>query len=146
MAADAAGSGRGEVGDSSASGRPVPSALPSDAELRVLRQLWDVPEQSVRQIHEEFSPEWDVGYTTVLKLLQRMHEKGLVERRKEGRAHLYRATVSEERTERRVVRDFVDRTLQGSVRKLLQRALPEEPVDEEELREVLRLLDAWEEG
>lgn len=74
----------------------MPSALPSDAEIQVLHQLWGAPEQCVREIHEELSPDWDVGYTTVLKLLQR--------------------------------------------------ALREEPVDEEELREVLRLLDGWEEG
>lgn len=131
-------------GGSSGSGEAA--ALPTDAELRVLRPLWEHGEQSVRELHERLSPSWDVGYTTVLKLLQRMHEKGIVARRQEGRAHLYRAVVSEEGTERRVVRDFVERTLEGSLRRLLQRALPEEPVDDEEIRRVRRLLDRWEEG
>ena len=121
----------------------APLPLPSDAELRILRHLWRRGEQSVREIHERLAPDWDVGYTTVLKLLQRMHEKGVVERRREGRAHLYRAVVEEETTERRVVRSFADRTMEGSLKRLIQRALPEEAATEEDLREIRRLLDEW---
>ncbi len=119
--------------------------LPSDAELRILRHLWRRGEQSARDIHGRLRPGWDVGYTTVLKLLQRMHEKGIVERRRAGRAHLYRAAVGEEATERRVVRRFVDRAMDGSLRRLIQRALPEETATEAELREIRRIVDAWEE-
>lgn len=126
-------------------GAPGRPPLPSDAELRILRHLWERGEQSVRQVHGRLAPDWDVGYTTVLKLLQRMHEKGVVERRREGRAHLYRPAVDEETTERRVVRSFVDRAMDGSLKRLIQRALPEERATEEELREIRRLLDEWEE-
>lgn len=124
---------------SSASG----ASLPSDAELRILRHLWERGEQTVRQVHEDLSADWDVGYTTVLKLLQRLHEKSLVERRREGRAHVYRAVVSRERTERRLVRDFLDRAMDGSLSGLIQRALPEKPASHEELEELRRLLDEW---
>lgn len=124
---------------SSASG----AALPSDAELRILRHLWERGEQTVRQVHERLSSDWDVGYTTVLKLLQRLHEKGMVERRREGRAHVYRAAVSREQTERRVVRDFLERAMEGSLSGLIQRALPEKPASPEEIRELRRLLDEW---
>jgi BlaI family penicillinase repressor len=117
--------------------------LPSDAELRILRHLWGRGEQTVREVHDHLSSGWDVGYTTVLKLLQRLHKKGMVERRRQGRAHVYRAVVTRERTERRVVRDFLERTMEGSLSGLLQRALPEKRISPEELHELQRLLDEW---
>lgn len=125
-------------------GRP-PAALPSDAELKLLRELWQAGELSVRQLHERVEADWPVGYTTVLKLLQRMHDKGLVSRREAGRAHLYRAATGEEVLERRLVRDFLARTFDGSVERLLQRALPDRAADSDELREIRRLLDRIEE-
>lgn len=124
---------------------PGPS-LPSDAELRVLRGLWRGGEQTVRELHERLTPEWDVGYTTILKLLQRMREKGLVSRTSEGRAHVYRAAIREAATERRLVRDLASRAFGGSMSRLLQRALPAEAADSEELEEIRRLLERLDEG
>lgn len=115
--------------------------LPSDAELRILRELWIRGDRTVRELHERLSADWPVGYTTVLKLLQRMHDKGLVERDEEGRAHRWRAVVSEERTERRLVRDLADRAFGGSVARMLERVLPESRADGEELEEIRRLLE-----
>ena len=128
-------------------GTPPPSGtLPSDAELRVLRGLWRGGDQTVRELHERLSPEWDVGYTTILKLLQRMREKGLVSRTSAGRAHVYRAAIREGPTERRLVRDLAARAFGGSVSRLVQRALPPEAADSEELREIRRLLEQLEAG
>lgn len=114
--------------------------LPSDAELKVLRELWLHGESTVREIHERVSDRWDVGYTTVLKLLQRMLEKGLVERRREGRAHVYLAAASRERTQRRLARDLIEKAFGGSVGELLQAALPSGRAREEEIEEVRRAL------
>lgn len=120
-------------------------ALPSDAELKLLRELWERGEQSVGDLHERVQPDWPVGYTTVLKLLQRMTDKGLVVRRQEGRGHLYRPAVERESTERRVTRSFLRRTFGGSVERLLQSALPTGPARREEIEEIRRLLDRLEE-
>lgn len=119
--------------------------LPSDAELKLLRELWEHGEQSVGDLHARVQPEWPVGYTTVLKLLQRMTDKRLVTRRQEGRAHLYRPAVERESTERRVTRSFLRRTFAGSVERLLQSALPTGPARQAEIEEIRRLLDRLEE-
>lgn len=118
--------------------------LPSDAELKLLRELWEHGEQSVGDLHERVQPHWPVGYTTVLKLLQRMNDKGLVDRRPEGRAHLYRSAVAREATERRVARSFLKRTFDGSIEALLQSALPTGRARAEEIEEIRHLLDRLE--
>lgn len=118
--------------------------LPSDAELKLLRELWEHGEQSVADLHERVQSYWPVGYTTVLKLLQRMTEKGLVTRRPDGRAHLYRTAVARERTERRVARSFLRRTFDGSIERLLQSTLPAGRARRDEIEEIRRLLDRLE--
>jgi len=117
------------------------ATLPSDAELRILRQLWIHGEQSVGDLRSRVSGEWDIGYTTVLKLLQRMLKKGLVVRREDGRAHQYRPTVTAEQTERRLAKDILARTFGGSLKHLVLAALPTAAASEAELREIRRLLD-----
>lgn len=115
--------------------------LPSESELRLLRELWVAGGLTVREIHERVHDAWPVGLTTVLKLLQRMHEKGLVRRREEGRAHRYIPVVDEAALERRLVQDFMSRTFAGSAERLIQRALPMADADPDELEEIRRLLD-----
>ncbi|MFW6088719.1 MAG: BlaI/MecI/CopY family transcriptional regulator [Gemmatimonadota bacterium] len=117
---------------------------PSDAELKLLRELWEHGEQSVSDLHERVQEDWPVGYTTVLKLLQRMTDKRLVTRRPEGRAHLYRPVVGREATERRVARSFLRRTFGGSIERLLQSALPTGRARRDEIDEIRRLLDRLE--
>ena len=124
--------------------RDPDGSLPSEAELKLLRELWDHGEQSVSDLHERVQDYWPVGYTTVLKLLQRMADKGLVQRRLEGRAHVYRAAVRRESTERRVARTFLHRTFDGSIERLLQSALPGGRARREEIEEIRRLLDRLE--
>lgn len=121
-----------------------PATLPSDAELKLLRELWAHGEQSVGDLHERVQDYWPVGYTTVLKLLQRMTDKELVTRRQEGRAHMYRPAVERARTERRVARSFVEQTFGGSIEALLQSALPTGRARAEEIEEIRRLLDRLE--
>jgi predicted transcriptional regulator len=114
--------------------------LPSEAEFRLLREFWRSGELSVRQLHERLASEQDVGYTTTLKLVQRLHAKGLLSRREEGRAHVYRAVQSEDRIERRLVGDFLDRMFDGALDRLVQRALPERAAEAETLDEIRRLI------
>lgn len=122
-----------------------PPPLPSDAELKILRELWVHGESTVREIHERVASEWPVGYTTVLKLLQRMLEKGLVTRHEEGRAHVYRAAASEQRTRRRFARELVERAFGGSVRGLVEAALPAGRARADEIEEIRKMLRRIEE-
>jgi predicted transcriptional regulator len=124
---------------------PDPRPLPSDAELKILRELWVHGASTVREIHDRVSKEWPVGYTTVLKLLQRMLEKGLVGRREKGRAHVYRAAVSAERTRRRIARELLERAFGGSIQGLIEAALPRGQARAEELEEIRRMLGRTEE-
>lgn len=119
---------------------------PTDAELAILRVLWRRGASTVRQVHEELSRHNDTGYTTVLKMLQIMTEKGLVERDESQRAHVYSAALEETRTLGRLVGDLLDRAFEGSSGRLVMRALEERPVSPEEMAEIRRLLDEIEGG
>lgn len=120
--------------------------LPTDAELGILRVLWDEGPSTVREVLEKLPNARAVGYTTVLKLLQIMHGKGLVERDEAGRSHVYRAAVPAQRTERRLVADLIDRAFAGSASKLVMRALGTGQATPAELEEIRRLLDTLEGG
>ena len=114
---------------------------PTDAELALLRVLWERGPSTVRQIHDEVSAERRTGYTTVLKLLQIMTEKGLVERDERARTHVYRAKLSAAETQRQLVGDLVDRAFGGSAAALVMQALAARRATPEELAEIRRLLD-----
>lgn len=114
---------------------------PTDAELAILCVLWRRGASTVRQIHEDLAPRSSTGYTTVLKLLQIMAEKGLVDRDESERAHVYTARLAEEQTLGRLVGDLLDRAFGGSSSRLVMRALEERPASPEELAEIRRLLD-----
>ena len=121
---------------------------PTNAELAILRVLWQHGPRTVRDVHADLAPPDGrrVGYTTVLKLMQIMTEKGLVARDESERSHVYRARVSEADTQRRLVRDLVDRAFGGSALQLMQQALSSKRVSQSELRELRRLLDAQDGG
>ena len=112
-----------------------------DAELAILRVLWDRGPSTVRQVHDVLARERPAAYTTALKLLQIMTEKGLVERDERDRTHIYRARLSEEQTQRQLVRDLVDRAFGGSATKLVMQALATKRASAEELREIRRAID-----
>ena len=113
---------------------------PTDAELAILRVLWDRGASTVRQVHDVLSRERPTAYTTALKLLQIMTEKGLVRRDETDRTHVYQARLTEEQTQRQLVRDLLDRAFAGSASKLVMQALAARRASPEELGEIRRLL------
>src|SRR5437588_11750694 len=118
---------------------PVPR--PTDAELAILRVLWDRGPSTVRQVHDVLGRERPAAYTTALKLLQIMIEKGLVERDERDRTHVYRARLSEEQTQRQLVRDLLDRAFGGSSSQLVMQALATRRASQEELRDIRKAID-----
>jgi len=112
---------------------------PTDAELDILAVLWDRGPSTVRQIAEALGRE--NAYTTVLKLLQIMTEKRLVQRRESGRLHIYTATSSRDQTQGHLVRDLLDRAFGGSAAQLVLRALSTKKASPEELEEIRKLID-----
>lgn len=120
-----------------------PRPLPSEAELAILRVLWDRGPATVRDVHDALRAR-RTGYTTVLKLLQIMHAKKLVSRDDSARSHVYSAAVPQERTERRLVTDLAERAFGGSAYRLALHALEATPASEEELTEIRDLLDRLE--
>jgi len=119
----------------------TPAPRPTDAELAILRILWDRGPSTVRQVHDILGRERQAAYTTALKLLQIMTEKGLVERDERDRTHIYRARLSEETTQRQLVRDLVDRAFGGSSSKLVMQALATKRASAEELRDIRKAID-----
>ena len=118
-----------------------PAPRPTDAELAILRILWDRGPSTVRQVHDILGLERQAAYTTALKLLQIMTEKGLVERDESDRTHIYRPRLSEETTQRQLVRDLVDRAFGGSSSKLVMQALATKRASAEELRDIRKAID-----
>jgi len=113
---------------------------PTPAELDLLRALWTRGPSTVRELHA--AVDRDIGYTTVLKLLQIMTEKGLVTRDESARRHVYVAAVSEDATQRRLVADLLDRAFGGSRLDLVMQALSATPTTRDELRQIRALLDS----
>ena len=112
---------------------------PSDAELSILQVLWSRGPSTVREVHEELRE--GTGYTTVLKQMQVMAEKGLVVRDERERAHVYSARATRERTQRQLVEEFVERAFGGSPVQLAMQALSSKPTDPGELAALKELLD-----
>ena len=118
-----------------------PAPRPTDAELEILRALWDAGEATVRQVQEAVERRRPAGYTTVLKLLQIMTEKGLVERDESERAHVYRARLARQETERQLVGDLLERAFGGSASRLAMQALTSKAATPEEIAKVRMLLE-----
>ncbi len=117
---------------------------PTDAELEILGVLWERGPSTVRQVHEVLEPARGVGYTTVLKLMQIMFEKDLLDRDESDRSHIYRAKPRRDAMQRRLVKDLVNRVFGGSTEKLVMQALSTKKTTPEEIAEIRRLLDALE--
>ena len=120
----------------------VPQSLPrpTDAELAILRVLWEHGSCSVRQVHDALSRNRTFAYTTTLKFLQIMTEKGLAVREERGRQHLYRARHSQKAMQRTLIRDLLDRAFGGSMSTLVVQALAMKRASPDELREIRRLI------
>ena len=117
---------------------------PTDSELTILKALWRLGPSTVREVWEQISPDQQTGYTTALKLLQIMLDKGLVKRNDTARSHVYEAAVSEDQTQRQVVGQLLDRLFAGSARKLVMQALAVKRATPAELNEIRKLLDDME--
>ena len=114
---------------------------PSEAELDILQALWRQQPASVREVHERIGRRRDVGYTTVLKQLQRMLDKGLVKRRATGKTHRYFTELTQESVQRNLLDRLADTAFGGSAIRLALRALGNERPSADELDELQRRLD-----
>lgn len=117
---------------------------PTDAELAILRVLWTIGPATVRQVHDALSREQTTGYTTVLKLMQIMTEKGLVDRDESQRAHVYTPRMSEQKTQRQLIADLADRAFGGSPSKLVLQALSSKRASMADLEAIREMLDQLE--
>ena len=120
------------------------SPKPTESELSILRVLWRLGPSTVRDVWEQLNPSQKTGYTTVLKLMQIMLEKGLLKRDVSERSHVYEPRFSEEHTQRQVLGHLIDRVFSGSAPKLVMQALAAKKASPQELAEIRRLLDEME--
>lgn len=116
---------------------------PTESELEILQILWQNTTATVRDVHEELAKTKDVGYTTTLKLMQIMHEKGLVKRDESMRTHVYQAAVNKERTQKHLLDKMIESLFGGSSTQLVLQALGsgEQKVSAEELDQIQTLLN-----
>jgi predicted transcriptional regulator len=116
------------------------SPQPTEVELAILRVLWDRGPSSVRQVHQALSGTRDTGYSTTLKMMQVMFDKGLLKRDESVRPQVYRPAQPEAKTQTQMVDDLVQKVFGGSARKLVLRAVQSEQVSADELAEIRKLL------
>jgi predicted transcriptional regulator len=114
---------------------------PTDGELAILRVLWERGASTVREVHDALHDTRAAGYTTILKLLQIMTEKGLVTRDETARSHIYSPRWSETVTQRQLVTDLMERAFGGSAAQLVMQALAAAPASADEMNEIRRMLD-----
>jgi BlaI family penicillinase repressor len=118
---------------------------PTTAELEILDLLWERRQATVKEIHEIISERKPTIYTTVLKTLQIMHEKGLVERDASSKAHVYRAKQTQDETQKNLVSDLLEKAFRGSALRLVQHVLESKPASAEELSEIRKMITEAEE-
>jgi BlaI family penicillinase repressor len=123
--------------------RRVNQPAPTDAELGVLRVLWERGASTVREVFEAIAAGKSVGYTTVLKQMQVMHQKGLLTRSERFRSHVYEPAIERSETQRQLASSILRQAFDGSARGLLQSALAGRKVDAKELDEIRALLDEY---
>jgi BlaI family transcriptional regulator, penicillinase repressor len=113
---------------------------PTESELEILQVLWAKQTASVREVHEELSKIKEAGYTTTLKLMQIMHEKGLVKRDDSIKTHIYHAAVTREKTQKHMLGKMINTLFGGSATELVLQALGNHKASEKELEEIQKLL------
>jgi BlaI family transcriptional regulator, penicillinase repressor len=119
---------------------------PTDAELAILRVIWQRGPSTVKDVHKVLEATKRTGYTTVLKFMQIMAEKGLLSRDESSFAHVYQAQIPQEQTERTLVADLLERAFEGSTSRLVMRALAAKKATPEELSEIRKILKRHERG
>lgn len=114
---------------------------PTESELEILQILWDKKQATVREVHEQLSLNKESGYTTTLKLMQIMFEKGIVVRDDSSKTHIYKPNISKDNTQKQMVGKMVDALFGGSTSQLVMQALGSTPPSKAELDEIQQLLD-----
>jgi predicted transcriptional regulator len=117
------------------------TSRPTNRELTILRILWDQGPSTVREVNEVMDKDRDTGYTTTLKLMQIMAEKGLLIRDESQRQHVYKPAITRERTQKQLVGDLLERAFSGSTEKLVMRALSAKKVSAKELERIRKMFD-----
>ena len=117
---------------------------PTEKELEILKVLWAQGPSTVRQVNDEINKQQETGYTTTLKLMQIMTDKGLLVRDDSGFKHVYKPAVSAENTEKQIVGEMLDKVFSGSAQRLVMRLLSSKQVTAEELKKIRQLLDKME--
>ena len=119
---------------------------PTEKELEILQAIWGKESVSVKDVHESLGGDKTNGYTTVLKLMQIMYEKGLVTRQKSGKLHLYEAVATLEKTQQQILDRMINTVFQGSAAQLVMSALGNKKSSKEELLEIKKYLEKLEGG
>ena len=119
---------------------------PTDGELEILRVLWQRGDSTVRDVYDALSKTRPLGYTTVLKMMQIMADKGLVSRDEDQRAHVYSVRVPQQQTQRQMVRDLLRSAFNDSASQLVMQALASRKTSSKELAQIRQLLDAYDRG
>ena len=114
---------------------------PTESELEILRVFWEKGPSTVREVHEILEQSKDAGYTTTLKLMQIMHEKGLLQRDASSKTHIYAAAVSQENTQRQLLDKMIDTVFNGSASQLVLQALGNHKSSKEELEKIKEYLN-----
>jgi predicted transcriptional regulator len=114
---------------------------PTESELEILQVLWEKSSASVREVHEELLKTKDAGYTTTLKLMQIMNEKGLVKRDDSIKTHIYQAAVSREKTQKHLLGKMITTLFGGSTTQLVMQALGNHQASADELEEIQKLIN-----
>ena len=114
---------------------------PTESELEILQILWEKGDCTVRDVHEILEKNKDAGYTTTLKLMQIMHEKGLVSRDTSSKTHIYKALVNQQITEQHLVNKMIDNVFNGSAARLVMQALGNHSASKDEIDSIKKYLD-----
>ena len=121
--------------------KPLQTLKPTESELEILQILWQRGQATVREVHEELSTTKDAGYTTTLKLMQIMNEKGIVKRDDSSKTHIYEALLNKETTQQHIVGKMMNTLFDGSASQLVMRALGGSNPSKTEIDEIQKILD-----
>lgn len=122
------------------------NAKPTEKELEILQVLWQEGPATVRDVNDRLSEKREIGYTTTLKIMQIMHDKGLVTRKKDGKTHIYAPVLSEQDAQSSMIKDLMDTAFKGSAMRLVMGALGARKSSPQELEKIRAYLDSLEGG